>query len=228
MKTRIACFAMLAVLGAGAQTTTTLRQNTSTATATTSQATLPVGTAVRMKLETTLSTSINKPGDRFAGRVIEAVRLNGRDVIPVGASVEGHVLRASEPRRIAGLPTLDLRPETVILPNGQRMSMSASLVDSSNHPDVEINEEGEVKGRGHDGRDWKEMGIGAGAGTGIGLLAAGGKGALIGAGVGATASVAHWLVRRRSADVPAGTEVILELSRPMSLSTTTLAREGGL
>src|SRR5512146_148821 len=213
MKLKIATFVLLGALAAGAQTNTARPVSAAGA----SSATLPAGTAVRMKLETPLSTSLNKPGDRFAGRVIQAVSLNGREVIPVGASVEGHVLRATEPRRIRGTPTLDLRPETVILPNGQRLSLSASLVDSSNHPDVEVNEEGEVKGRGNDAHDWKEMGVGAGAGTGIGLLAGGGEGALIGAGVGATAALTHWLIRRRSADVPAGTEVIIELSRPLSV-----------
>lgn len=224
MKLKIATFVLLGALAAGAQTNTARPVSAAGA----ASATLPAGTAVRLKLETPLSTSLNKPGDRFAGRVIQAVSLNGREVIPVGASVEGHVLRATEPRRIRGTPTLDLRPETVILPNGQRLSLSASLVDTSNHPDVEVNEEGEVKGRGHDAHDWKEMGIGAGAGTGIGLLAGGGEGALIGAGVGATAALTHWLIRRRSADVPAGTEVIIELSRPLSVSTASATREGGI
>ena len=46
-----------------------------------------------MKLETALSTATNRTGDTFAGRVTENVVLEGKTVIPVGASVEGHVMQ---------------------------------------------------------------------------------------------------------------------------------------
>ena len=195
------------------------RQPTTQYGAASPQLALPVGTAVKMKLETALSTRTNKPGDKFAGRVTEPVMLNGRTIIPVGAAVEGKVMRAEEPRRIRGTPTLDLRPELVVLPNGERYSINAVLVDTSARPEVEVNDEGKIKGRGHDGSDWKETGIGTAAGATIGGLAAGGKGLLIGAGVGATATVIHWLSKTRSADVPAGTEIVMELNRPMTLNS---------
>jgi hypothetical protein len=193
---------------------------TSPAATTTSEpmAALPVGTAVKMKLETRISTRYNKAGDRFSGRVTEAVMLRGRAIIPVGAGLEGRVAQVSEPRRIRGTPTIDLRPETITMPNGDRYSLSAVVVDTDARPEVDVNDEGKLKGRGHDGRDWKETGIAAGGGAVAGGLIAGGHGALIGAGVGATASVVHWLVKPRSAELPAGTEIIMELSRPMTLS----------
>jgi hypothetical protein len=193
---------------------------TSSAATTTAEpmAALPVGTAVKMKLETRISTRMNKAGDRFSGRVTEAVRLRGRTIIPVGAGLEGRVAHLSEHRRIRGTATIDLRPDTITMPNGNRYSLSAVVVDTDARPDVDVNDEGNLKGRGHDGKDWKETGIAAGAGAVAGGLYAGVHGALIGAGVGATASVVHWLIKTRSAEVPAGTEIILELSRPMSLS----------
>ncbi|MGI9103033.1 MAG: hypothetical protein ACR2IF_11385 [Terriglobales bacterium] len=184
-------------------------------------AALPVGTAVWMKLETQLSTRANKAGDRFSGRVTRDVTLNGKTVIPTGAALEGRVARVDEPRRIKGLPTIDLRPEFVTLPNGNRLVLSAVVVDTSARPATSVNDEGRIKGRGHDGSDWKETGIGAGAGAATGALVAGGTGALVGAGVGATASVVHWLIKRRSADLPAGTEIIMEISRPMTLAADT-------
>jgi hypothetical protein len=183
-------------------------------------AALPVGTAVKMKLETRISTRMNKAGDRFSGRVTEAVMLHGRTIIPVGAGLEGRVAHVSEHRRIRGTPTIDLRPETITMPNGDRYSLSAVVVDTDARPDVDVNDEGKLKGRGHDGRDWKETGIASGAGAVAGGLYAGVHGALIGAGVGATASVVHWLVKTRSAELPAGTEIIMELSRPMTLSNS--------
>jgi hypothetical protein len=180
-------------------------------------ASLPVGTAVKMKLETAISTRTNKSGDRFSGRVTEGVALNGRTIIPVGASLEGHVARAQDRRRIRGTPTIDLRPDTIIMPSGDRYSLNAVAVDTNARPDVDVNDEGKLKGRGHDGGDWKETGIVAAGGAIAGGVIAGGEGALIGAGVGATASVVHWLIKSRSAVLPAGTEIVWELSRPMSL-----------
>lgn len=186
----------------------------------TSELALPQGTPVYMKLETALSTRTNKPGDRFAGRVTQPVMMNSKTIIPVGAALEGKVLRAEEMRRIKGTPTLDLRPEMITMPDGTRYSIIATVVDTSDVNNLNVDEEGRIHGRGHDSSDWKETGIASGAGAGIGLLAGGGKGMLIGAGVGATASVVHWLTKTKSADVPAGTEIIMELSRPMALSSS--------
>jgi hypothetical protein len=185
---------------------------------------LPVGTAVRMKLETPISTRTNNAGDRFAGRVTEAVTLNGKTVIPVGAALEGRVVRADEPRRIRGTPIIDLRPDLVVMPDGQRLTLNAVVVDTSARPETEVNDEGKIMGRGRDGRDWKETGIATGAGAGVGALVGGGRGTLIGAAAGATASVVYWLTKRKSATLPAGTEIIMELSRPMALSSSSSGR----
>jgi len=80
---------------------------------------LPAGTAMRVKLETTLATFSNKSGDPFQGRITQPVTLNGKTLIPVGATVLGHVTKLSEPRRIAGKPTIGIFPETVVLANGE-------------------------------------------------------------------------------------------------------------
>jgi len=180
---------------------------------------LPVGTAVKIKLETPISTATNRRGDRFGGRVTEAVTLNGKTIIPVGAAVEGEVMRASQPRRIGGTPTIDLHPESVTMPDGQSYRINAVIVDTSYRPETSVNGEGEIKGRGRNRMDNIELGAGAGAGAIAGGIISGGKAALIGAGVGATATTVHWLFKRRTAEVPAGTEIVMELDRPMALSS---------
>lgn len=178
---------------------------------------LPIGTAIRMKLETPLSTTTNKFGDRFGGRVVEAVMLNGKTIIPVGAALEGQVIRSEEHRRIKGTPELDLRPTLVTLPDGQKYSINANIVDTSDRS-LNVNDEGQIKGKGHDNGDLIETGVGAAVGTGIGAAVGGFKGALIGGSIGAGATVVHWLMKTKSAQVPAGTEIIMELSRPMALN----------
>jgi len=183
------------------------------------QTALPTGTAVRMKLETTLATFSSRAGDPFSARVTEPVVIDGKTVIPIGTTVEGRVTKATEPRRIAGRPTIAIFPETVVLPNGDRFMLNASLVDTNRGRGTDVNQEGQFKGAGHDGKDLTEIGMGTGGGMLVGGLAGGGKGFLIGGAVGATATVAHWLGKHRSAMLPAGTELVMELSRPMTMTS---------
>ncbi|MFY9700880.1 MAG: hypothetical protein WCB56_15480 [Terriglobales bacterium] len=183
------------------------------------QTALPTGTAVKMKLETTLATFSSKAGDPFSARVTEPLVMDGKTVIPIGTTVEGRVTKTNEPRRIAGKPTIAIFPENLVLPNGDRFMLSASLVDTNAGRGSDVNSEGQFKGDGHDAKDLTEIGMGTGGGMLIGALAGGGKGFLIGGMIGATVTVTHWLGKHRSATLPAGTELVMELNRPMTMST---------
>jgi|SRR5581483_6384057 len=185
---------------------------------------LPAGTAVKVKLETTLATFMNKSGDPFSGRVTDPVLVNGKTVIPIGATVSGRVTKVNEPRRIAGKATIGLSPDIVVLPNGERYALNATLVDTSLRNGTDVNEEGQFKGDGHDRGNTMEVAAGTAGGMVIGGLAGGGKGVLIGGMVGATATVAHWLSKHRSATLPAGTELVMELNRPMTLSAASAGK----
>src|SRR5579864_112860 len=182
---------------------------------------LPAGTSMKMKLESALTTFSSKSGDPFSARVTQAVMLDGKSVIPVGATVQGRVTKTSEPRRIAGKPTIAIFPETVVLPNGEHYILNATLVDTSVRNGTDVNDEGQFKGKGHDGKDMTEIGMGTGGGMLVGGLIGGGKGVLIGGAVGATATVAHWLSKRNSTMLPAGTELVMELSRPLAMTAAT-------
>jgi len=181
---------------------------------------LPMGTAVKMKLETILSTVANKPGDRFAGRVTQDVAMNGKVVIPVGSSIQGHVVRVNAERRYKGLPSLELHPDQVVTPNGDKYTLNAVVVDTDKASGTKVDDEGHIKGAGIDGRDKMEMAAGAGAGAGFGALVShSGKGALVGAVIGGTSAVVYWLTKHKSATLPPGTEIVMELSRPMTLNS---------
>lgn len=184
---------------------------------------LPEGTSMKMKLDSTLTTSTSKSGDPFSARITEPVQRDGKTIIPIGATVQGRVTRVSEPRRIAGKPTITMFPEAIIMPNGDRLVLNATLVDTSLRSGTDVNDEGEFKGKGHDGKDMTEIGVGTGGGMLVGGLIGGAKGLLIGGAVGATATVAHWLGKRNSASLPAGTELVMELSRPLEMSAAAAA-----
>jgi len=185
---------------------------------------VPAGTALMVRLDTTLATFSNRVGDPFQGKVTQAVVVNGNTVIPVGATVEGRVTKVNEPRRITGKPTIGILPEAVILPTGQRYYLDATLTDT-NIPGTDVNQEGQFKGSGHDRRDVIETGGGTAGGMLVGGLIGGGPGILIGGAVGATSTTVHWLAKHRSATLPAGTQLTLELNRPLML--TGAAASGG-
>jgi hypothetical protein len=193
---------------------------------------VPAGTALMVRLETTLATFSNHVGDPFHGSITQPIVVNGQTVIPAGAVVEGRVTKINEPRRISGKPTIGILPEAVMLPTGERYYLDATLTDT-NIPGTDVSREGQFKGTGHDRHDQLEAGGGTAGGMLIGGLIGGPPGILIGGAIGAGATTTHWLIRHRSATLPAGTQLTLELNRPMEMNApaqppaTSAANSGG-
>ena len=187
---------------------------------------VPAGTALMVKLETTLATFSNKAGDPFRGSLTQAVVLDGKTVIPAGAVVEGRVTKVAEPRRIAGKPVIGILPEALVLPTGERLFLDATLVDTNVGNGTDVDQEGQFKGSGHDRRDQLETGGGTAGGMLIGGLIGGPPGVLIGGIVGAGSTGAHWLSKHRSAILPAGSTLTIELNRPLGMTPATVASAG--
>ena len=190
---------------------------------------VPAGTALMVRLDTTLATFSNKAGDPFRASITQPVVINGQTLIPVGAVVEGRVTKVNEPRRISGRPTIGILPEAVVFPNGERYYLDATLTDT-NIRGTDVNSEGQYKGTGHDRSNTVEQGAGTAGGMLVGGLVGGPVGILVGGAIGAGSTTAHWLVKHRSATLPAGTQLTLELNRPLNMTTTattTAAANGG-
>lgn len=90
------------------------------------------GTEIHAALDTPLFSKTSKPGDRFTATVSDPVRANnGAVVIPAGARVEGEVAEAEDEKTLAALkdkPKLSLRFRDVVLPSGQTLPLTATLV----------------------------------------------------------------------------------------------------
>src|ERR1700722_5527077 len=187
---------------------------------------VPAGTALMVRLDTTLATFSNRPGDPFRASLSQPVVLNGQTLLPAGAIIEGRVTKVTEPRRISGKPTIGILPEAVILPTGERYFLDATLTDT-NIPGTDVSSEGQFKGSAHDRRDQLEVGGGTAGGMLVGGLIGGGPGVLIGGAVGATSTTVHWLAKHRSATLPAVTQLTLELNRPLAIGAPAPAASGG-
>jgi len=185
---------------------------------------VPAGTALMVRLDTTLATFSNKPGDPFQGQLSQPVLINGKEVLPSGTRVEGRVTKVAEPRRISGKPTIGILPEALILPGGERLFLDATLVDT-NISGTDVNQEGEFKGFGHDRRDQLEAGGGTAGGMLIGGLVGGPVGVVVGGAIGAGSTGVHWLSKHRSATLPAGTILTLEINRALVM-TPVVANSG--
>jgi hypothetical protein len=183
---------------------------------------VPAGTALMVRLDTTLATFSNRVGDPFRGSLAEPVVVNGQTVIPVGAIVEGRVTKVSEPRRISGKPTIGILPEAVILPTGERYYLDATLIDTS-IKDSDVNNEGQFKGSGHDRKDTIIQGAGTASGMLVGGLVGGPVGIAVGGAIGAGATTGHWLAKHRSAVIPKGTQLTLELNRAISMTNAAVS-----
>ena len=60
---------------------------------------VPTGSQIDVRLKQSLSSETAHRGDRWAGVVMNPVVIDGREVIPSGATVEGVVVAAEEARR---------------------------------------------------------------------------------------------------------------------------------
>ena len=184
---------------------------------------LPAGTAIRIKLDDALSSAKTRVGDPFTSSVAEAITVNGQTLIPAGSTVIGRIDRKSQPRRYAGHPSIRLRPEKLMLPNGRTFTINASVVDSGSPRHTKVSERGNITGPEAPTLQKAETVALTGTGAIAGGIIAGPPGLLIGSATGATVSAGHYLVKRHSLELPAGTVLILELNSPVQLGHSELA-----
>jgi hypothetical protein len=156
------------------------------------------------------------------------VFVDEQEVLPIGGIVEGTVVRVQEPGRISGKAEMQLRPEKITLPSGDVLPLSASITGGSAGANSAVDsEEGTISASGTEGMDVRGTAGGATTGAILGAVIADQSGASIGTGaaIGAGAIVAVALIRQlfkrgNDAELPAGSEISLQLNRPLSFNPT--------
>ena len=164
---------------------------------------IPESTAIHVTLDQALASNQSRPGDHFEATVSEPVIVDGKTVIPQGASAEGLVVDARPSGRLMGRAHLQLALESVAV-GGENYGVRTSSKWRS--------------GGNHKKRNWAWIGGGAGGGALIGALAGGGKGALIGGPIGAGAGTTVALLTGKK-DIHLRPETLLtfKLSEPVTI-----------
>lgn len=166
--------------------------------------TLPVGTKLSVRLNSTVSTKNSPAGSVFTATLIEPLKIGERVVAPRGTQVEGRVIHSDPGGRVKGRAAIAVRLTRIHPPSGKAVALTTSSVWRS--------------ANGTKKRDALLLTGASGTGAGIGALAAGGVGAAIGAGAGAAAGAGAVLVTRGEPSViRAETALTFQLRAPLRL-----------
>ena len=181
--------------------------------------TVPAGTKLLMRLKSGVNTKTAKPGDGVYMETDFPVSIDNTMAIPPGTYVQGVIDNVKRSGRIKGRAEVLFHFTTLIFPNGYMVSVPGSVdnVPGADNGRV-INKEGSVQSDGTKGKDAGTIAGPAAEGAIIGALARGGKGALIGSGIGGAAGLATVLLTRgNEINYPRGTPVEMVLQRPLTL-----------
>lgn len=176
---------------------------------------VPAGTTLHCRLTQTITTKLNYQGDPFTATVSEPVVMNGRDVIPVGATIQGRIAYLNRPGRVRGVGEMRLNAEKISFADGRSFPLSAVLLSAYGAEDTKvIGGEGLVKGPSSRVESITEIAAGMGGGTLVGLLFAH---PVVGMTVGGAAGFVDRM-RRRGKDLtlPMGTQLNYQLTRELA------------
>ena len=164
---------------------------------------LPQGTALRVRIDQSIDTRRNRPGNRFQATLAEPVVHNGAVLLPKGTRFSGHVMESRPSGRLRGRAVLSLTLDS-FRANGREYQVNTSGTTR-------------VSGR-HKKRNLILIGGGAGTGAGIGAIAGGGFGALVGAAAGSVAGTATAVFTgKKNVSVPAETPMTFRLRGSVQL-----------
>jgi hypothetical protein len=179
--------------------------------------TIPENTVISVKMNGTLSSKTSRVGDRFTATVSIPVYVNGAEVIPAGAIVEGRVTGVTSAKRMGKAGTIAIDFDNLVYPDGSRIPLDGSLTSDDPETRRQIDDESRVSGR-----DNRQIGVFVGGGGAVGAvlggIAGGGKGAAAGGAIGAGIGIATVLLSKgEDAQVPSGASFGVQLRQAILL-----------
>lgn len=182
---------------------------------------VPAGTRVAVILENGISTGSAKPGDSVYFRTSFPITQNNHVVIPVGSYLRGELTESKRPGRVKGRGEFRMRLNTLILPNGYTVDLTAVPRSADSGGKETTDSEGKITGPGGKGKDVGTIASTTVTGAGIGAIARGAQGAGVGAGAGAIVGLAAVLLTRGpDAQLPRGSTLDIVLERQIELEAS--------
>jgi hypothetical protein len=173
---------------------------------------IPNNTAIVATLDTPLSTSTVRDGDRFSMTVTSPYQYSG-------AVIEGRAF-GQRSGTITGRANMSMSFDMIRLRDGQAYKF-AGIVEQVREPDgdiVTVNNEGTIRDTSQTNRTVTRAGAGALFGAIIGAIAGGGEGAAIGAAIGAGAGAGSVILQgRNNLTLVSGTQFTITATAPANV-----------
>ena len=167
------------------------------------EVTLPAGTRLRLRLDTSHASNTARVEDLVRARLAAPLVLNGRTVVPADSEVTGNVVSVRPSGKVKGRGYLAVRFSELRSERGNERYDIATRTWAREAP-------------GTKKKDAATIGVPAGVGAVVGGVVGGKKGAAIGAGVGAGAGTGVVLsTSGREVSLPRGATLIVRLSAPL-------------
>jgi hypothetical protein len=168
--------------------------------------TLPVGTAIPVRITQTLDSATTQTGDKFTGEIATDLIVDGMVVLPQGTPVTGHVDAVQDAAHYKGSSLL---------------TISLSAIDRKG-THIEVSTESYTKqGEGRGKNTAEKVGAGAAVGAILGGILGGGRGAAIGTAAGAGVGAgSNTVTRGQQVQIASETVVRFRLLDPIIVRVT--------
>src|SRR5437016_7146571 len=180
---------------------------------------VPAGTKVPLALKHAVSTKSAREGDSVYAETTFPVVQDNRVLIPAGTYVQGRISHVQRAGRIKGRAEVLMHFTTLIYPSGYTVMLPGAVENVPGAEKTSIKgQEGTIRQDSQKGEKVGTVASTGATGAVVGGLSHGGKGALIGAGVGGAAGTAIALLTRNTdVRLDAGTTLEMVIQRPIPL-----------
>jgi hypothetical protein len=180
---------------------------------------IPSGTKLPLVLHNSITTKNAAPGDPVYLETLFPIVIANKILVPAGSYVQGEIVSAKRPGKVKGTGELQLRLNTMILPNGYTVNFNAIPQNAGTGGGESVDKEGTMHGDTDKTTDAGTIIKGTAIGAGIGGIASRtATGAGVGAGIGAAAGLAAVLLTRGpELELPRGTTLDVVIDRPVYL-----------
>jgi hypothetical protein len=184
--------------------------------------TVPSGTKLPLVLHNSITTRNAKPGDPVYLETLFPIVINNKILVPAGSYVQGEIVSTKRPGKVKGVGEMQLRLNTMILPNGYTVNFNAIPNNAGTGGNESVDSEGKIKGDTDKATDAGTVLKGTAIGAGIGGIASRSAG---GAGIGAAAGAAVGLLavlltRGPELELPRGTTLDVVIDRAVYLDAS--------